>query len=210
MERYFLLYDQHTVLTIRPEMMSSTRLRPFTRSANVCHIMRRTLVAAPKPGSGPLMSRRADRELPEVSSSRRWLFSIPVFLAVMGLSTAAIFNYQKSSSSVVSSALYALRTNSQARQILGNEIYFASKFPWIAGELNQLHGRIDIKFWVKGTRQQALMRFKSHRRQRMGFFETTEWSLQTEDGTLYQLLGSDGADPFAKSNATSVNQTQAG
>lgn len=86
----------------------------------------------------------------------------------MGLSTAAIFNYQKSSSSVVSSSLYALRTNPQAREILGDEIYFASKFPWIAGELNQLHGRIDIQFWVKGTRQQALMRFKSDRKQRMG------------------------------------------
>ncbi|KAF2155711.1 DUF1783-domain-containing protein [Myriangium duriaei CBS 260.36] len=194
-------------------MMSTTRLRPFTRLSNIRQCQnaatRRTLIAAPKPGSGPLMSRRADRELPSVNTSRRWLFSIPVFLAVMGLSTAAIFNYQKSSSSVVSSSLYALRTNSQARQILGDEIYFASKFPWISGELNQLHGRIDIKFWVKGTKQQALMRFKSDRKYRMGYFKTTEWSLQTEDGTVYQLLESDGADPFAKTNLTNVNEPHA-
>lgn len=129
----------------------------------------RTLIAAPKPGSGPLMSRRADRELPSANNSRRWLISIPIFLATMGLSSAAIFNYQKSSSSVVSSTLYALRTNSKAREILGDEIYFASKFPWISGEMNQLHGRIDIHFWVKGKKQKALMNFKSERKYRMGY-----------------------------------------
>ncbi|KAF2223585.1 cytochrome oxidase complex assembly protein 1-domain-containing protein [Elsinoe ampelina] len=175
----------------------SASLRPYGA-------FRRTLIAAPKPGSGPLMSRRADRELPSVNNSRRWLKTVPVFLLVMGLSTAAIFNYQKSSSSVVSSTLYALRTNSQAREILGDEIYFASKFPWISGELNQLHGRIDIKFWVKGRKQKALMRFKSERKYRMGYFQTLVWSLETEDGRVVQLLNSDGADPFAKSNITSV------
>lgn len=130
---------------------------------------RRTMTAAPKPGEGPLMSRRSDRELPSIQSSRRWLRSVPIFAAVMISSTLAIFNYQKASSSVVSSTLYALRTNPQARELLGDEIYFASKFPWIRGEMNQLHGRIDIKFWVKGTRAKALMRFKSERKTRMGY-----------------------------------------
>lgn len=129
---------------------------------------RRTLTAAPKPNDGPLMTRRSDRELPSIASSYRWLRTIPVFVLVMTLSSLAIFNYQKSSSSVVNSTLYALRTNPQAREILGDEIYFASKIPWIWGELNQLHGRIDIQFWVKGTRQKALMRFTSERRTRMG------------------------------------------
>lgn len=129
---------------------------------------RRTLTAAPKPNSGPLMSRRNDRELPSIASSHRWLRTIPVFLFVMTVSSLAIFNYQKSSSSVVNSTLYALRTNPQAREILGDEIYFANKIPWIWGELNQLHGRIDIQFWVKGTRQKALMRFNSERKTRMG------------------------------------------
>lgn len=138
----------------------------FFRSRLTC---RRTMIAAPKPGSGPLMSRRADRELPSITNSRRWLYSIPIFALIMGFSTAAIFNYQKSSSSVVSSALYSLRTNPQARELLGDEIYFASKFPWIKGEMNQLHGRINIRFWVKGTRQMALMRFKSERKYRMGY-----------------------------------------
>lgn len=80
-----------------------------------------------------------------------------------------IFNYQKSSSSVVSSTLYALRTSPQAREILGDEIYFAQKIPWISGEMNQLHGRIDISFWVKGTKTQGKMRFRSIRPDRMSF-----------------------------------------
>lgn len=130
---------------------------------------RRTLVAAPKANSGPLMERRSDRELPSLDSSRRWIRSIPIFALVMGVSMAAIFNYQKQSSSVVTSTLYSLRTNSKAREILGDEVYFASQIPWIHGEMNQLHGRIDISFWVKGTKQKALMKFTSSRKQRMGY-----------------------------------------
>lgn len=80
----------------------------------------------------------------------------------------AIFNYQKSSSSVVSSTLYALRTNPRARELLGDEIYFANSIPWIWGELNQLHGRIDIEFAVKGKRQGGVMKFKSERKGRGG------------------------------------------
>ncbi|KAF4551709.1 Cytochrome c oxidase assembly factor 1-like protein [Elsinoe fawcettii] len=199
-----LTTDQHNMIlrTIGyPRGVAFSSLRPNGA-------FRRTLIAAPKPGSGPLMSRRADRELPSANNSRRWLKTVPVFILIMGLSSAAIFNYQKSSSSVVSSTLYALRTNSQAREILGDEIYFASKFPWIWGELNQLHGRIDIQFWVKGRKQKALMRFKSERKYRMGYFTTTVWSLETEDGQVVQLLDSTRADPFAKSNITNVGQSQ--
>lgn len=53
--------------------------------------------------------------------------------------------------------------------MLGDEIYYRDQFPWIWGQLNQLHGRIDIQFGVKGTRSSAMMRFKSERRERMGF-----------------------------------------
>lgn len=130
---------------------------------------RRSLIAAPKPGDGPLMSRRSDRALPTIRSPFRWLRTIPLFLFIVGGSAAAIFNYQKSSSSVVESTLYALRTSADARRALGDEIYFASRIPWIRGEINQLHGRIDVSFWVKGTRGKGKMRFRSLRRSRMGY-----------------------------------------
>ncbi|KAF4217887.1 hypothetical protein CNMCM8980_008205 [Aspergillus fumigatiaffinis] len=130
----------------------------------------RSLIPAPKANSGPLMERRADRELPSINTEkRRWVKTLPIFVVVVGAAMLGIFNYQKSSSSVVSSTLYALRTSPRAREILGDEIYFAQKIPWISGEMNQLHGRIDISFWVKGTKGQGKMRFRSIRPDRMSF-----------------------------------------
>ncbi|RDW82089.1 hypothetical protein BP6252_03201 [Coleophoma cylindrospora] len=158
-------------------------------------VLRRTLVAPPKPGDSPFMERRADRELPEIpKGGMKWVRTIPVFLVILVSSTLAIFNYQKSSSSVVSSNMYALRTSPKAREYLGDNIYFAQQMPWIWGEINQLHGRIDIQFDVKGTRNSGTMRFKSFRATRMGMFETTEWSLETTDGRKIDLL--DGEDVF--------------
>jgi cytochrome c oxidase assembly factor 1 len=124
----------------------------------------------------------------------RWMRTVPIFLAVLISSTLAIFNYQKSSSSVVSSTMYALRTSPKGREFLGDEIYFAHKMPWIWGEMNQLHGRIDIQFEVKGSKNRGTMRFKSFRATRQGMFETTEWSLETKDGVKIDLL--DGVDVF--------------
>ncbi|KAI4859789.1 DUF1783-domain-containing protein [Hypoxylon rubiginosum] len=156
-------------------------------------IQRRTLVSAPKPGDGPLMERRPDRELPNIQTFR-WVRTFPIFLVIIAASSVAIFNYQKLSSPVVASTLYALRTNKRAREILGDEIYFKHQIPWIGGEMNQLRGRIDVRFAVKGTRGTALMRFASFRPTPRGVFETTEWSLETPDGATVDLL--DGDDPF--------------
>lgn len=124
----------------------------------------------------------------------RWLRTIPIFLIILGSSCLAIFNYQKSSSSVVASTMYALRTSPKAREILGDEIYFAHKLPWIWGKINLLQGKIDIQFAVKGTQQKGNMRFSSFRSTRMGTFETSEWSLETNDGKKIDLL--EGSDPF--------------
>ncbi|CAC9893410.1 unnamed protein product [Aureobasidium pullulans] len=168
----------------------------FKRNNATNFTCRRTLIAPPKPNSGPLMERRADRALPDMTPSKSWMITAPLFLAAMAVSTLAIFNYQKQNSSVVTSTMYSLRTNALAREILGDEVYFASKIPYIGGEINQLHGKIDVVYWVKGTRQQAKMRFKSHRPTRMGIFETTEWSLELEDGTLIDLLNATNTDPF--------------
>lgn len=98
------------------------------------------------------------------------------------------------SSPVVSSTLYALRTNDDARALLGDEVYFKHQIPWIHGEMNQLHGRIDIWFSVRGSKGVGTMRFASNRPTSKGFFTTTEWSLTMEDGTRLDLL--DNGDPF--------------
>ncbi|KAJ6012908.1 hypothetical protein N7499_012491 [Penicillium canescens] len=177
--------------------------RVFTRRAGLARLSgrqnvpsRRTMMPAPGPNTGPLMERRADRELPNPNSGgRRWLYTLPIFVIATGAGMLGIFNYQKSSSSVVNSTLYALRTSPRAREILGDEIYFAQQIPWISGEMNQLHGRINISFWVKGTKAQGKMKFHSIRPDRMSYFRTEEWSLETEDGNVVQLLDSD-SDPF--------------
>lgn len=124
----------------------------------------------------------------------RWARTFPLFLAIIAASSVAIFNYQKLSSPVVASTLYALRTNRKAREILGDEVYFKHQIPWIGGEMNQLRGRIDVRFAVKGTRGTAMMRFASFRPTPKGVFETTEWSLEMPDGRKVNLL--DGDDPF--------------
>ena len=125
------------------------------------------------------MSRRPDRALPDVpSSAGRWIKTLPIFLAILGASTLAIFNYQKASSSIVNSTLYALRTSPRAREVLGDEIYFRDKFPWIWGEMNQLHGKIDIQFGVKGRAGSGLMRFRSVRKTRMGYVSLRHFTNQ--------------------------------
>ncbi|KIW05166.1 uncharacterized protein PV09_03717 [Verruconis gallopava] len=175
--------------SLRPSLASIAR--PLRQ---VC---RRTLIAAPKEGDGPLMTRRSDRALPSLSSRHVFLRTLPLFCLVVAGSTLAIFNYQKSSSSVVTSSLYALRVNPLAREVLGEEIYFASKMPWIWGTINQLHGKIDIRFGVKGTKGRGEMRFRSERKERMGYFETTDWTLTTPDGKVIDLLKGD-VDPLGK------------
>ncbi|RYP52378.1 hypothetical protein DL769_010690 [Monosporascus sp. CRB-8-3] len=155
---------------------------------------RRTLVSAPKPGDGPLMERRPDRELPNIEGSR-WARTLPLFALVMAASSVAIFNYQKLSSPVVASTMYALRTSRRARDYLGDEVQFRRQIPWISGTMNQLRGVIDISFAVKGTRGTGTMRFASHRPSARAIFETTEWSLETEDGRVIDLLEG-GDDPF--------------
>lgn len=149
--------------------------RVFTRRAGLNRLWRqnmparRTMMPAPGPHTGPLLERRADRELPNPNPSRRWILTLPIFIIATGAGILGIFNYQKSSSSIVNSTLYALRTSPRAREILGDEIYFAQQIPWISGEMNQLHGRINISFWVKGTKAQGKMKFHSIRPDRMSY-----------------------------------------
>jgi len=116
----------------------------------------------------------------------------------MSISLFAFFNYQKQESSVVTSTLYALRTNQLVRDELGDEIYFASKNPWIKGEINQVHGRIDISFWVKGTKRAGEVKLRCRRRGRGGLYYTQEYSLTLEDGRRLELYDPQGnaIDPF--------------
>ncbi|CAG9938806.1 unnamed protein product [Clonostachys rosea f. rosea IK726] len=175
--------------------IARTSLSTESRTAPTRCLQRRWLTPAPRPGDGPLMSRRADRELPDVAQiGFRWRRTMPIFVALIAIASAAMFNYQKSSSPVIASTMYALRTSPRAREVLGEEIYFKHQIPYIHGEMNQMKGRINIWFTVKGTRGWGTMRFVSNRPTHRGMFETSEWSLETEDGRTINLL--EGGDPF--------------
>ena len=61
--------------------------------------------------------------------------------------------------------------------------------------MNQLQGRIDISFTVKGSKGSGLMTFKSFRPRARGLFETKEWSVVMDgSGEVVDLL--EGGDPF--------------
>jgi cytochrome c oxidase assembly factor 1 len=168
---------------------------------------RPSYISAPTETSGPLLSRRPDRELPSLKRSYIWLKTVPMFIALIAASALAIFNYQKSSSSTVNSILYALRTNDTSRQMLGDEIYFATKVPWISGELNQLHGKIDISFWVKGNKAKGKVRFVSVRKRRAGFvsFATRTYHNHTDRRRSSKLWSGVCRQKMAKSFICSIN-----
>ena len=172
--------------SLRTQLWSTT---PFFRRC-ISLPQRRNLIPPPKKNTGPLMSRRSDRDLPKVQSSAWiWIKTLPIFIVVMIGSALALINYERSCSSIVNSTLYALRHNEVGRQELGDEIYFRDKFPWIWGEMNQRFGRIDISYGVKGTNAKGLMRFKAERKTRMGMV-----SAPTFKG-VYQLLGTHWQTP---------------
>ncbi|KAK4455525.1 cytochrome oxidase complex assembly protein 1-domain-containing protein [Podospora aff. communis PSN243] len=158
------------------------------------HIQTRTLIPAPKPNSGPLLERRSDRALPDVTTRSHWRRTLPLFGACLIVASIAIFNYQKLSSPVTAGTLYALRMSPKAREVLGDNIYFDAQIPWISGGMNQVQGKIDISFKVKGTKGTGTMRFVSHRPTPRGVFETTEWTLETSEGRKIDLL--EEGDPF--------------
>jgi len=66
-----LFYDRVASNTkMLPRLLRTRALPGLVRgrwNGRVMQMQRRTLIAAPKPGDGPLMSRRADRELPGTS-----------------------------------------------------------------------------------------------------------------------------------------------
>jgi cytochrome c oxidase assembly factor 1 len=174
-----------------------TRISLLSRARLIRRLPRtqiRTLIPAPKPNSGPLLERRADRALPDVTTRSHWRRTLPLFGACLVVASLAIFNYQKLSSPVTAGTLYALRMSPKAREYLGDNIYFNAQIPWIRGGMNQVQGKIDISFKVKGTKGTGTMRFVSHRPTARGVFETTEWTLETSDGRKIDLL--EEGDPF--------------
>ena len=125
----------------------------------------------------------------------------------MVLSTFAIINYQKSSSSTVAAILYALRTNPAARALLGDEVYFARSMPWISGQMAPMQGIIDISFRVRGSRAEGTVRFLSRREGATALWVTEEYWIEV-DGQRVDLLEEGVFEPLVADKSIEIDQTR--
>lgn len=143
----------------------------------------------------------ADRAVDPNANRNRILLTAPLFALILFASGAALFNYQKASSSVITSLLYSLRTHPLAREHLGGEIRISGPVPgipvpWIWGTIDALHGRVDVRFTVSGKRGGGDVEFKAERvGGRSGKFVTEKFVLVRE-GKVVDLLGGEGLDPM--------------
>lgn len=132
-----------------------------------------------------------DTELPNITSHkmRRWA-GFGLFVAIMTVSLAFSFNYEKMSSSQVSSCMYTLRKSPLANEELGSGIRFASAYTWVSGTIRPLVGKVDFSFPVKGSKAEAVMHFNSRRATGREKFRVLEWSLTFPDGRVVNLADS--------------------
>lgn len=89
------------------------------------------------------------------------------------------------------------------RELLGDEVYFASRWAWVSGEINLVQGRVDVRFNVKGKKGVVgTTRFRARRfGGRNGEWRTEEWSLRVpmegESERIVELLDQGAVDPMA-------------
>ena len=175
------LLTQSAAPPFTPQDPSKASTSTSTSTQSTAPRRQTSYIPAPLPNSGPLLERRSDRSLPALSSIdnpwHRWRH-FPLVLAIIVGGALVIFNYEKSNGAVVSASVYALRVHPRARQVLGEEIYFKSAFPWIWGSVDPMHGLIDVRFAVKGSKGAGMMRFRCTRKRKrdwVGFPDSYWW-----------------------------------
>jgi cytochrome c oxidase assembly factor 1 len=94
-----------------------------------------------------------ERELPEIPNNRNKYIAYAI-LGVLGWVGAlgVLTNYQKQNTSITNSTLFICKYEPNSVEALGEEIDFQQSWPWISGYINHLKGKIDISYWVKGSK----------------------------------------------------------
>lgn len=136
--------------------------------------------------SGPVS---LDRDFPDPfakEKQNRWYF-VSYGLGVI-LSCAAIFNYEKTTSPIITLTFFILRRSTLAKELLGPTIGYSSLMPWISGPLNTVQGRVDISFGVKGEFGKGKLELKAQRETRADPF-VFEKFLLIVDEKEYDLRG---------------------
>lgn len=123
------------------------------------------------------------RDLPDPTKDRRKLYwGFTTFAAIMTVSVAAIFNYEKTQNPIIDNTLYQLRRSEQVRELLGARLELDGLLPWIKGTLNPMAGKVDIRFNIKGDKGKlGLVRLVADRENREQHFFIHQWSVQVGD-----------------------------
>lgn len=158
------------------------------------HGIRQMATEAPrlilKDRSRPL---RIDRELPNPNEDKvKQRLGFVGFSLAIAAALTLIFNYEKTESPIVSNTLYHLRRSSATRDLLGENIEFDGLIPWVYGELNQVAGKVNIKFYIKGSKNvPGKVKLVAGRDSRLEEFLIHEWSLTVDDKKIDLLSEND-------------------
>ncbi|AMD23021.1 HHR252Wp [Eremothecium sinecaudum] len=137
---------------------------------------------------------RIERELPDINKGKlQRRLGFVGFLVTIGVSFLAIVNYEKTQSPIVTNSLYQLRRSPATRDLLGDHVDFDGLVPWVYGQLNQVAGNINIKFYVKGSKGvTGVVTLVASRESKLESFMIHEWCLTVGD-TKVDLLEEGGA-----------------
>ncbi|OZJ02157.1 hypothetical protein BZG36_04630 [Bifiguratus adelaidae] len=119
------------------------------------------------------------RRLPSIEKRPPYLLYGVIGVSLWAGVIAGTTNYQRLNSSVVDGTLFTVRYNDHVQELLGAHVDYADKWPWISGTVNNLKGKVDIRFWVKGDRGvRGRVHFAANR---VGSqWKTQEFTLTTE------------------------------
>ncbi len=97
-----------------------------------------------------------------------WITLGLVGLGAWGLFILYATNNERYSSSVVRQVSFQLRNSPEVAALLGDHVRFSRNYwgfgePWIAGGINLMQGRIDVKFRMRGDKQEGTVYFTSIR-----------------------------------------------
>ncbi|GMM37668.1 Coa1 protein [Saccharomycopsis crataegensis] len=134
-------------------------------------------------------------ELPDpLAEKRKVRLQFCCFVICVTVGFFMIVNYEKFSSPIIGSTMHFLRRSDKVKEVLGKNIDFTSAFPWISGEFNQVKGKIDISFKIKGDNGKiGVVKLVANRPNKSVPLTIDEWSV-TVDDVKYDLIDDDSAE----------------
>ncbi|KAI9599288.1 cytochrome oxidase complex assembly protein 1-domain-containing protein [Syncephalis fuscata] len=129
--------------------------------------------------------------------------------SVWGLCLLFAFNQQRLNSSVMSGALFAVQHDPAVVALLGDDVQLSKQYAWlprpfVLGTLNQLHGQVDLAFFVEGQQGHGKVYFQSTRGSKTSKWTTQRFELELPDGHRVSLPS---AEAMAEATKNSTANT---